>query len=566
MTNTLLRFLPLFMLGAVLSGHVLAATATLSSQEVKQYQRLDFSFDLVAEWRSPYDSSDVSVDLEITTPSGRQLVLPAYFVDGASNQKSSWRATLAPKEAGEYRYKVVAQDDGSPSRPEIAGRFSVAKGAGKGFLRVRDPWLLQFDNGELFRGVGQNLAWESRDTDDSQFFKSLHEDRRFSYDQMLEKLAKHGGNFARVWMIYWNLPLEWQWVDNNARYQSTQSRFNESGIRRMDELLRIAEARGVYLMVAMDSHVGLMETGWERSSYNRKNGGAAATSAEFFSSAEAKKRYKDKLRFLVAKWSHSPHIAAWEFFNEVDNAMYADKANPIPDRLVTEWHREMSDYLAKIDPHGHIITTSISHREVVGLNDLPHVDINQKHIYKGLESIPATLQQLSARHGKPFVIGEAGYEWDWKKNFDDFADGMKGDFKRQLWYGLFNPTPILPMSWWWEYFDERGLVPYFRGVQEINHRMLKASGGTLKSVAMTATGAGVRHFAVAAGESTFVYLYNPGHTAVTTALTFTGHMPAKGPVTAYNPERQTERPFAGNLDAVELQAHQDLILILDAQP
>lgn len=565
MKQTFLRLLPLLLCSA-LAGPTHAATATLSSQDVKQYQRLDFSFDLVAEWRSPYDVDDISVDLEITTPSGRQLVLPAYFVAGASKQKSSWRATLAPKEAGDYRYRVAVQDDGKPRRTDLSGRFTVGKGADKGFLRVRDPWLLQFDNGELFRGVGENLAWENRDTDDSQFFKSLHEDRRFSYDQMLEKLAKHGGNFARVWMIYWNLPLDWQWVDNNARYQPTTSRFNESGIRRMDELLRIAEAQGVYLMVALDSHVGLMETGWEHSSYNRKNGGDAATPAEFFSSPAAKKRYKDKLRFLVAKWSHSPHIAAWEFFNEVDNAIYADKANPIPDQLVTAWHREMSDYLAKIDPHGHIITTSISHREVAGLNDLPHIDINQKHIYKGLESIPPTLQQLSVRHGKPFVIGEAGYEWDWKKNFDDFADGMKGDFKRQLWYGLFNPTPILPMSWWWEYFDERGLVPYFRGVQEINQRMLKAaSGGTLKPVAMMASG-GLRHFAVTAGTSTFVYLYNPGHTAVTTALTFPGHLPAKGAVTAYHPERQTAQPFKGSLDALELQAHQDLVLILDAKP
>lgn len=557
-----LRLLPIIGLSSAIAT-VQAAPAKLSPAQATQYQRLDFSFDLIAGWKDPYDAADVSVDIALTTPSGKQLSLPAYFVSGASGAPSNWHATLAPKEVGEYRYKVVLRDDGKTRRANIDGRFSVSAGAGSGFLQVKDHWSLQFNNGQPFRGVGENIAWESRDVDDSKFYKSLHEDKRFNYDHMLEKLARNGGNFARVWMIYWNLPLDWQWVDNNSRYQATTSRFNESGIQRMDELLRVAEANGVYLMLALDSHVGLMEQGWAHSSYNRKNGGSAATPAEFFSSPAAKQRYKDKLRFAVAKWSYSPHIAAWEFFNEVDNAMHAGKVQTVPDRLVTQWHREMSDYLKAIDPHGHIVTTSISHREVEGLYDLPNIDINQKHIYKALESIPPTIRQLGDRHGKPFVIGEAGHEWDWSKNFDELAEGMKGDFKRQLWYGLFNPTPILPMSWWWEWFDEKGLVPYFKGVQEINQRMLAAGRGKLKSLPTTASATGVRHFAVEAGASVFVYLHNRGSTAITTAVDVHGRAQGPTQITAYDPERQASMPFPGGLNAIELQPNQDLILILE---
>lgn len=554
----------LLVLGGLLTTTAQARVAKLSNEHATRYQRLDLTFDLVAHWTDPADPDDIRVDVMTTTPDGGRLVVPAYLVAGSSDARSTWRASLSPAEAGAYRYEVVAVDQGRALRTDLSGWFKVGKGMGqaKGFLHVHDDWTLQFDDGELFRGVGENLAWESRDVDDSRYFKSLNEDRRFNYENMLRKLGESGGNFARVWMIYWNLPLEWQWVDNNRRYRPTHSRFNESGIQRMDELLATAERNHVYLMVALDSHVGLMGDGWEHSPYNKKNGGSAATPAEFFSSAAAKKQYKEKLRYLVARWGFSTHIAAWEFFNEVDNAIYADKDHPIPDQLVTQWHREMSDYLKEIDPFKHIVTTSISHREVAGLYDLPNIAINQRHVYKALESIPETLQQASVKHGKPFVIGEAAYEWDWSKNFDDVSAGMRDHFKRQLWYGLFNPTPVLPMSWWWEYFDEKGMTPYFKGVQDINQRMLRASEGRLRPISVTPSDPTLTHFAVGAGRTTFVYLHNPGGAPVTTTLGLAEVPPGSARIEAYDPERQTSSAYSGSLDAVKVGAGEDLILIV----
>jgi len=563
MGTRFLAWAGLLALCGLASGFACARGVVVSNAHAAQYERVDLTFDLVAHWADPYDPDDVKVDVAMSTPGGGRLVVPAYLVSGASDHKSTWRASLSPRQVGTYRYQVEVLDGGKALEQHLAGTFDVAAGTGKGFLRVRDNWMLQFDNGELFRGVGENLAWEHRDHDDSKFFRTLNEDSRFNYDDMLGNLAANGGNFARVWMIYWNLPLDWQWVDNNARYRVSTSRFNESGIRRMDQLLALAEKNHVYLMLALDSHVGLMGEGWEHSVYNARNGGGAATPAEFFSSQAARKRYRDKLRYLVARWGYSTNIAAWEFFNEVDNAIYAHKEQPIPDELVTRWHREMSDYLKQLDPSGHIITTSISHREVAGLYDLPSIAINQRHIYKALNSIPTTLRQASAEHGKPFVIGEAADEWDWSQNFDDDSRGMIGHFKRQLWYGLFNPTPVLPMTWWWEYFDAKGMTPYFKGVQAINQRMLRDSEGRLQSVSVASSESRLTCFGVKAGKSTYVYLYNPTAVALTTRLELPGAAASAARRTAYDPEHQVNRDFAGGLDAVQLGPDQDLILILE---
>lgn len=82
---------------------------------------------------------------------------------------------------------------------------------------------------------------------------------------------------------------------------------------------------------------------------------------------------------------------------------------------------------------------------------------------------------------------------------------MDRDFKRGLWLGLFSPTPVLPMSWWWEFFENRGLMTCFRQVRELNDRMLAAGGGHFQEMEVTVTGGS--GLAVRAGKDLFIYLW-----------------------------------------------------------
>ncbi len=78
--------------------------------------------------------------------------------------------------------------------------------------------------------------------------------------------------------------------------------------------------------------------------------------------------------------------------------------------------------------------------------------------------------------------------------------------KRGLWYGLFSSTPILPMSWWWEYFEDRGMNPYFKGVREISDQMLTAGNGSFEKISVKADS--LEAFSIKCGDKLFVYLYN----------------------------------------------------------
>jgi hypothetical protein len=235
-------------------------------------------------------------------------------------------------------------------------------------------------------------------------------------------------------------------------------------------------------------------------------GGPVATPAEFFTSAAAKAMYKNRLRYIVARWGYSTGIAVWEFFNEVDNAMYNGETVIISHASVTQWHTEMSAYLKSIDPYDHVVSTSISHRQINGLFSVPDIDINQQHIYKFTGNIPGMLSNNTT--GKPFVIGEFGYEWDWNIDFQTIASELDFDFKRGLWYGLFNPTPILPMSWWWEFFNDRSTDTYFSAVRQINDHMLSVGNGSFTKMNTTSPGGGIELFAVKCGNQYFVCAIN----------------------------------------------------------
>lgn len=489
--------------------------SALLNKEVNQYLKAEWNISLNTTFEDPFDMNEISLDMLLTSPSGKKIVLPCYFESGSSGKESLWKARFTPREKGVYSFKFELKKDLKIVFATAPMAFNAKPSKARGFLSTNNLWSFQYDTGQIFRGIGMNICWESRDSDDSRFFKQLHEDKRFNYEYMIKKLASNGGNFFRTWMIYWNLPVDWKKVQNNSRYQDSDSHFNESGLKRIDELVELCDSLGIHFMLALESHVGLMGSGWETSNYNIENGGSARTPSEFFSLPAARAQYKNKLRLMVARYGYSPSIACWEFFNEVDNAMYnGGPSEQISPEIVTDWHNEMSTFLKTTDPYNHIITTSVSHRDITGLNDLKNIDINQRHIYKNAAGIPSTLIAYSKNHNKPYIIGESGYEWDWSKNFNEFAPEMDNDFRRSLWLGLFNPTPVLPMSWWWEFFENRGMMSYFEIVKKVNDQMISDGNGKFEIVDVKSLQKGMEIYAVRCGETTYVYVYNSSSTAM----------------------------------------------------
>ena len=463
-------------------------SVTPSASKVKQYDAIFFEVALAGEWENPYLQEEAALDMVLTAPSGKELVLPCFFKSGDC-AASVWEARFTPQEKGKYTYFFRYSEDGKVASESAPATFKSRRSRLQGILHVRDNWTLVYDNGKPFRGVGINLCWESRTEDDSKFFSDLHEQHdRFNFDAMLPDFAKNGGNFTRMWICDWNFPIDRQNGFNNHRYTETTEYMNESACARLDHVLGLCEDLDIKIMLCMGQ-------------------GNVKPHREFFNCPCAKTRYRNYLRYIVARWGYSPAVGMWEFFNEIDNVQHNDPAGVIPAEEIVAWHDEMSTYLAGLDPFQHIRTTSISHRDLNGLNDLANLDINQKHIYNATHVVPETIDAYSTKHNKPYIVGEVGYEWDWSKNFDDFADGMEMDFRRAFWYGLFSQTSLTPMTWWWEWFDEHKTIPYMKNARLVSDLMLKAGKGQFEKFQTTKNDK-AEAYAVRCGKQTFVYVYN----------------------------------------------------------
>ena len=522
------------------------------------YEKTVFNINLTATWDNPYLQEDVALDMLLTSPSGKKLKLPCYYESGESGKGSLWKANFAPQETGRYKYTLELSKAGTVVSTSKAQEFKSVASGKNGFLHPKNNWIFQFDNGKPFRGVGENIGWESRKTDDNKFFKALHENNKYNYEYMLPSLASHGGNFYRTWICEFNLPIDWHGPFNNSRYEPSNAYFNPSAIKKIDRMFNLADSLGLYVMLTLGP-----------GNYGTKDGGFSPNDADFFVNPKSKARYKNRLRYFIARWGYSTSVGAWEFFNEVDNMQFSNKKKPVSADSIVNWHDEMSTYLKATDPYKHMITTSISFRDLKGLNSLEHMDFNQRHLYKNTFAIPKTINQYEKNSDKPFVIGEYGYEWDWLKNFDDFSDSMDSDFKRGMWYGLFSPTPILPMSWWWEYFDNRKTDVYINKVRAMSDMMLSAGKGSFKQTVVSAADSSTKVYGVKCGTTTFIYAYNPTATERSVELTFAGELKPGSQPQVYNCEKgefentKLIKTSPGNLMAAyTLPANTDVIFIV----
>ena len=499
-------------------------SATPDGNAYRQYIMNEWTVVLNGQWASdPYNQYQIALDLQFTGPDGKTSVLPCYYVSGESGKKSIWKARFAPRSLGENKLKFVLTENGAVVAEFPVKPIDVQPSDAHGILHPNDSWTFKFDDGTLFRGVGEDICWELRRGESEKFQREYNDDgSRFNYGYMLHKLASLGGNFYRIWFTS-NLVRggdfrrqgqrpeqrpemrpEQRPQPGNDRPKEMRPEFNEAMMAKVDYMVRLSDSLGVHMMMALDAHGFIIN--WKGNRYNVLNGGPATTATEFFTMPECRRLYKNKIRFLIARYSYSPAIGCWEFFNEVDNGMYTD-AERIPDEAVADWHREMSEYVKATDPYNHLVTTSISHRDVIGMNSIPTMDFNQKHIYCHTDQIPATIRDYTKLYGKPYVIGEEGYHWDWNLDFNTMVPGLIHDYKYALWLGMFSPTPILPMSWWWEFFEYHGTYDYLAIVSKMNKIMMEAADGDFSCIDCAGSAESTA-LSVKAGEKVFTYIHN----------------------------------------------------------
>ncbi|KAF0095105.1 MAG: hypothetical protein E1N59_1151 [Puniceicoccaceae bacterium 5H] len=430
-----------------------------ATRSTEAYERLNRAFASPVDFSDPYDSRDIAVDWEVQTPMGEALRIPAFY-DARLCPERPWQVRFTPRSAGAYQAMWVVRSGGEVSHQSEPERFVVeaSRDGARGFLRQVEGWGLRFENGERVRGVGINFAWEEEPG------------RRrgkldYRYETFLPALKAAGATFFRTWSCPWNLPLIWN--TPSPRHE----RYDLQAAAKLDAVVALSEGLGLCFMFCLDYHGALKlvedywggNAFWPRHPYNRENGGTCTKPEDLFTDAAARHDYRDRLRYIVARWGYSPALGVFELWNEIDNAMEGDR-QPIAEASIVDWHREMTAFLKKLDPYGRPVATSLSHTDIRALFSLEHIDFTQLHLYCRSEELLEQLERNRRNYGKPVIVGEFGY--DWRAPEDPFAHLFNADLKLALWRALFSETPVLPLAWWWELHYENGGLPILKVAAE----------------------------------------------------------------------------------------------------
>lgn len=244
-----------------------------------------------------------------------------------------------------------------------------------------------------------------------------------------------------------SLDRELLWEAEIARPEV--GRYNPVDAFMLDQLVMAAEQTGIYLQLCLLTRDLYM--------YRLKEPASPAYQQAI---ADAKRTF----RYAVARWGYSPHVAAWEYWNELDPGLPTDP-----------FYEELGRYLEEIDPYRHLRTTSTWGPSPKDCRH-PRLDIAEVHYYlrptdrkRIPDEVAAVLDRAAflrehAPH-KPVLLGEFGLADDqWREDPQMPQDRQLLHFHNALWASVFSGLSGTAMFWWWDQLDRMNAYPHYRPV------------------------------------------------------------------------------------------------------
>lgn len=432
-----------------LSSSVLHASVELKDID-KEYLRYDPVFmKAVMPYfeNNVFDPDEVNVTVVLVKPSGEKEYLPAFCRKNNRRRGSVWEARFTPVRPGGYEYFFSVRSERVNERSERI-TFEVGSGPGDGFLRksADNNNYLVFDSGRSFYGIGYNVPWV--DGSDPRLFR-----------EHFSRMSENGINLSRVWMCDWSFPLEWDQLGHYDSYEADK----------LDEVVEIAAEKGIYMFLCLDNYGSLMEgrgrwdeARWRDNPYNADRGGPCEEPRDFFTDPEARRFYRNRLRYIIARWGYSPNIIAFELWNEYNAPL--------------KWTEEMAAFIKEIDISGRFVTTSLGYpsdgcfdSSLIWSSD--EMDLVTMHDY-GTGEIPDLVSMIimkgrnkSEKYSKPYILSEFGINCgEDDVHYDPGGKGLA--LHNSLWASLLSGSFGSAMNWWHDtYIDSKGLYRRYNALE-----------------------------------------------------------------------------------------------------
>jgi hypothetical protein len=461
--------------------------------KVPTYRKLEVTFTLPTQYANPFapypvnpgaaeaeqvdelgakaDVGGVMVTGVFERPGGEALRVPGFWAG------DTWRVRMTPTEPGDWSYHIEIADAMGTRRLERR-TFTATRSDDAGFVRVvPGSRFFAFESGAPFIPLGNNLV----KTTDAEVIRTW-----------AERLQAHRMNSQRIWLHPHYTAIEWS--ADGIRGPSFVpdapglGRYCLRTARSMDYTVEEAERNGLYAILCQDDTICYENSphhepriGWEYNPYRPlcKDG------IEFFTNDLAKRYYKRRLRYMVARWGYSTHVFSWELQNEVDwpyfAVVYPDKGARWKLTDLVAWHNEMAEYLRAVDAYRRPVSTNTASNclgweqtynwDPTKYDDrllLLHekMDFANHHIYT--EEGPEVIERTAARFcdkvpGKPLLLGE----WGLTPYFDQAEKHVTVPvgLHNAIWMAL-TTCATTPYHWFWDKYYEVGGLKHYQTVAE----------------------------------------------------------------------------------------------------
>ncbi|MDH7568307.1 MAG: DUF5060 domain-containing protein [Armatimonadota bacterium] len=468
--HTLVSLLSMVALGAPVtepntlasSGPLALSNVVLNARRVPRYEKLEIRFDLSGEWDNPFDPAQIAVDALFETPDGKRVTVPGFYYQEYRRlhandretlipaDKPLWMVRFSPTEVGPYRVVIRANNRGRTVESEPISFEGTANSNKPGFVRVssQNPFYFQRDDGSPFFVVGENAA-------------TLRSLGTGGVDKWYASLARAGGNFTRVWWCAGGTDLESRVSEvpgqGLGRYKLDQA-------WRIDYVVELADRLGIAIMACLETQQYLRRNAWwNQFTYNAANGGPVNTPGEFFTSEAAETLFRNRLRYIVARWGYSTAVFSWQFWNEVSAC---DDFNAA---AAARWHQRMARYLREIDPYHHLIHSNFGNMDgYAEVDGLPEMEVVSTNIYsrRDMGQTAAWGTRLLTQHyRKPYLLTEygVGHRGRWVQE-----DPRGIIVHNGLWGALMAGSAGAGLPWGWDdWIDAQNFYHYWEPVAEL---------------------------------------------------------------------------------------------------
>jgi hypothetical protein len=434
-----------------------------NSTTINSFNKLELIVALSnTNFTNPYDytvaNGGALLRATFTSPTGVVKTIDGFYLqeytvnniaNGSLNttNATSWRVRFTPNEVGNWTYSLTFQDLGGISTAST-GAFNCTNSAtNKGFIRRQSGKnYFKFDNNSQFVPIGQNVCWYGGN-------------KLGDYKNWLDKMAANKSNYFRLWLTWWSIELEW--TSGNGFTYGGLKNYKQDHAFELDWLMDYAAQNGLYLDICLQNHGQIVQNGsnpqWDSNPYSAALGGFCNAPTEFWTNTNAKNTYKNKLRYILARWGYSPNIACWELFNEMN--LTQDYSTLTNKNNAANWAIEMAQFLKLNDPNTHLISNSYTN--TLDGNSVwtdPNFDFVQSHTYNTTAVIDEEVSNLAtemiSNYNKPYQVGEFGLFVNDASNITATNDPQAVHFHNTLWASLFSGAAGCGSTWFWDNFTD----------------------------------------------------------------------------------------------------------------